>query len=91
MPDLKVSLEPVPAAGASRSKQRLLLRGKRRTMIKKLGTALTNIVNMDVREQAKAETAGYGAFLFKDSTNSRYDRAVSLLKQRVDDMLAARG
>ncbi len=86
---LHVGIEKVPAAAASRNKKRLLLRTKRRTMVKKLRTALLNVIRMDDREVVKSEAQGYTPFLFKDRANSRHDKAIGLLKARTEEMLNA--
>lgn len=81
---------PAASPNSSRGKPRLALRGKSRKLVRDLLRKITNVRNMDDRENVRAISQGYSPLLFKVRNNSAIDTATLRLADRCIEMLAER-
>ena len=84
-----ISVEGVSVKPGS-GKPKLLVRGRRRKACKKLLQALTSMFNQDLAEERRATNIGYNPFLVLGATNSKFNKALNDLNNRMVEVLNAK-
>lgn len=90
MASMMISIEGVPVPRSSRGKPKLLVRGKRRTQLKRAIKALQSLSAQDFAESRRAASHNYTPFMVIGSQNSRATGSYNTLLARLQEAVAAK-
>lgn len=83
-------LESTEAPTTTRRRPKLVVKGLRRTQVRKLLAVLQSTIHQDDLEQARSQQLQYEPLLVRGNANSLEDRAIKRLISRCEECLAAR-